>query len=714
MKKATLWIRKLLETKTKPKQIDFAPLDSNQWQAMPLVRIVLSFAVGIISQPIFLLLLVYIILAGSLATYFLLLKHPAHKHRWLAGLAIHSICFSFGVLVTYYHQDIHQPNHFSNYPATVTACIKLEEELAPKAGKARVLATVQSIDYQGIDHLSEGNVLIYLPYDAAAQKLHYGSLLKVSLRYQKIRPLLNPGEFNYQNYLKHKNIYYQLQLNADSYKVVGNDISNPFKVWAYKIKSIILYIYRTYIHDRKQSGVAAALIFGYRDDLDAELVDAYSHTGTLHVLAVSGLHVGIVYYLLKILFQWLAVGRRRQIVRSIFILMGLWFYALLTGFSPSVLRATIMFSCIVVGDVSSRQTNIYNSIATSALILFCFDPEIIYDVGFQLSYSAVIGIVYLQPKIGDLYIPKNRIWEMLWGLTTVSIAAQLATFPLSLYYFNQFPTYFLIANLVIIPLSTMVTYVGLFLLPASFIPWVADGVGFLLNSLIELTDDIVLLIDKLPYAAINGVYITEDEALVLFLFLLFILLYFIYKQKTYIYISCTAFLYLSVSFTMSYIEHQRQQELWVYAIPNHTCVEYFQGTHATMIADSNYLGNKNMVRYKFQTHWWQSGIKTHQYQPIKHLNNSGNLSNQYIQTSFLNLYILKASLLNIPSKPIDIVVISGSPFLKPEQILALRAKHIVFDQSCNAAYLKYWKHQCVSHHIKAWFTNEQGAFAYTR
>ena len=209
----------------------------------------------------------------------------------------------------------------------------------------------------------------------------------------------------------------------------------------------------------KQLKVASALLLGYRENLDKELVKSYASAGAMHVLAVSGLHVGILYLLLTRIFSFLKKVKKvknGKFILTILIVSFLWFYAIMTGLSASVMRATTMFSFIVIGnELLNRKTSIYNTLAVSAIILMIINPFIVYQVGFQLSYVAVVGIVYLQPKLNRLFYSRYKLVRGVWAITCVSLAAQIATFPLSLHYFHQFSTYFFISNLIVIPASSL-------------------------------------------------------------------------------------------------------------------------------------------------------------------------------------------------------------------------------------------------------------------
>jgi len=176
------------------------------------------------------------------------------------------------------------------------------------------------------------------------------------------------------------------------------------------------------------------------------------------------MHLGLIYVMLIWIFSRIPYLKRSSILRIIFVLSCLWLFALLTGGSASILRSAVMFSCIIIGENFSRRASIYNSLAASAFILLCYNPFYLWDVGFQLSYLAILGIVILQKPIYNLFFIKNKSLNKLWKLTAISLAAQTFTFPICLYYFHQFPTIFLFTNLITVPLSTVILFVEIFLI----------------------------------------------------------------------------------------------------------------------------------------------------------------------------------------------------------------------------------------------------------
>ncbi|MEM9053079.1 MAG: ComEC/Rec2 family competence protein, partial [Bacteroidota bacterium] len=265
----------------------------------------------------------------------------------------------------------------------------------------------------------------------------------------------------------------------------------------------------------REFGVISALVLGDKAQLDVDLRRQFVNAGVVHILAVSGLHVGIIYFLFGWLFD-LLLKKKGRLLKFILLLLILWAYAALTGFSPSVLRAATMFSFISLGKYHWKYGNVYNMIAGSAVVLLVVDPLLITQVGFQLSYLAVIGIVYFHPKFYSLLTFETWLPDKIWSLTCVSLSAQLATFPLSVFYFHQFPVLFPLSNLLVIPLATAILYLGISWLILSWVPFLSSILEFLTIKATYILNLTVETFNELPIVTLRGLYLTEIETILLY------------------------------------------------------------------------------------------------------------------------------------------------------------------------------------------------------
>ncbi len=373
-------------------------------------------------------------------------------------------------------------------------------------------------DYQ--PYKVSGILLIALQTDSLKPiKLNYGNELMVAAKYLPVAPPYNPAEFDFRAWLASKNCYQQAFVKQNQVIKLGGQNGSSVIKYALDLRKRQVEIYRKIIKNDEAFAVASTLILGYRADLSGETLAAYSKTGTIHALSVSGMHVGIIYIVLNWLLLFLDRNSKLRLIKITIICLLIWFYALLTGFSPSVLRSAMMLTVYILAKSFNRPTNGYNILAFTAFCLLIYNPFLIWDVGFQLSFLAVLGLLYLQPKIYKWCYFKHRWADRLWSSVALSIAAQIATFPLSVYYFHQFPLYFIFSNLFLLLPVTLLMYLGIIILLFKFyfLAPVFEWIIIFLNSGLKW-------IANLPVSGISGVWFNRPQlfllSFALFLFLI--------------------------------------------------------------------------------------------------------------------------------------------------------------------------------------------------
>jgi competence protein ComEC len=326
--------------------------------------------------------------------------------------------------------------------------------------------------------------------------------------------------------MKLKDVRFSAFAKGDEVQLLATNRANPIMGFAIRVQGKLIKVMGQYVTDADALSVGSALILGYRSDISEEVTQAYVNTGAMHVLSVSGLHVGLV----ASLIGWL-LGRRsgggkyRKTTDALVQLVLVWGFALITGASSCVLRAAVMFGFMIVGKAFSRDTNIYNALLASAFFLLLYNPYFLFDVGFQLSYLGLLGILYFHPYIYKFGIERVAwfsefyLINQIWNLTAVSFAAMLTTTPLSLYYFHQFPVHFWLSGLVVVPLSTLVLYLGLFLF--AIFKWSLLGVwtGKLLQLLILFMNQSLHFIEQIPPGVLRDFWMESFEVVVWYLVL---------------------------------------------------------------------------------------------------------------------------------------------------------------------------------------------------
>ena len=375
----------------------------------------------------------------------------------------------------------------------------------PKANSSENLLAVFAINEGQGWRNQKALVLVYHQLEEA---LFPGQVIWVPANPEPVAPPSFPDEFNYKRFLAAKGIHFR-QFLGKKLQVLPLKQSNELNFTMEHLRHYFAGVIEQYVQRPESKQIALALLLGQKESLGKEVKQAYSATGTQHILAVSGLHVGIIYSILLLpLTFFKQKGQLLQKSYLVLVLGLIWIYALMTGFSPSVVRAVVMFSLVTLGQMRKRKPSIWNILAFSALLLLVLDPDIQSDLGFQLSYLAVAGIVGLQPILLRMWAPSNRVLDYFWQMATVTLAAQLITSPLTLHYFHTFPTYFLVANLLIVPLSYIILCVGVPFLLLAWIPMVGSFLGSIVDFLLFIQNEITYTLQEFPAALWQGIHLS--------------------------------------------------------------------------------------------------------------------------------------------------------------------------------------------------------------
>ena len=362
--------------------------------------------------------------------------------------------------------------------------------------------------------------------------------------------------------------------------------------------------------------VARALILGEKSSLDRETLRTFSSAGAMHVLAVSGLHVGIVMLIFSFLLKPIKRLPKGRLLFVICVVLCIWFYALITGMSSSVLLAAVMFSFVIVGKELERENSVYQSIMVSAFILILIEPFVIFQVGFQLSYLAVLGIVFLQPKIYNLFYTKYFLLDKIWQISSVSIAAQLATFPLGLYYFHQFPNFFMISNLIVIPLAFAILIAGMVYFAFFWLPGVNYICFTVLEGLLTFLNKGVKWVEELPHSIYWGVSIHWFEVFWLYSIILIGAIAFINRKTKWLITSMSLATLLLVFNVIEkqYIDSTNQ--FVIYNVNKATAVDLFYGGKNIFIANESLIDDPDKLLFHVKHNWFYRSGSEHAYQTI--------------------------------------------------------------------------------------------------
>jgi competence protein ComEC len=685
----------------------------------PIIKLLLFFVIGIINYLVFPQIPIPILLLKALVilciiSLFFVLKITSYQHRWLFGNMVSMVFLIMGYIISYESVSINQPNHFHHRIDNQQKKVLVEvEDVADKSDKTfRVVANVLAINNETYD----GKILTYLKKDSISVKPSKGQFIKFSGYIQQIQDKKNPNEFEYGAYLKRKDIFHQVY--TKEWDVVANSMTFSVLKIAENLRNNLLQLFQDNGLEGKEFAIASALILGYKASLDSDLMKSYASAGATHVLAVSGLHVGIIFLIFNSLLGFLDKNKKGLWLKTALILIVLWGYALITGLSPSVLRASTMFSFIVIGNVLNRNADIYNTIAASALLLLVVNPFMLLEVGFQLSYIAVVGIIYIQPKLYALWQTDQYFLDKIWQLSTVSVAAQIATFPLGLFYFHQFPNYFLLSNLFVIPLATLVVYGGILVVITSSFSIVSHLFAQGLMYTIKIMNYLVLLVDELPYAVTNNVFINSFELTLIYLIIITFFAYLMY-QKFKLLMTALGFVLLFSSFGMiEALTIRNSNECIIYNAPKHGVYHFRFGAEHVVMADSLFYQN-NGFNYYVQPNIAAVPTDTC-YQLIFDSKSSQSFSNmaiykQFLQFDYQKWMIIHSSLdlefISQEHLPVDYVIFSAFSPLDTVQIKKLaNCKEVILDSSVPYSTVQKMKSLLSENNIPYYIVAEMGAY----
>jgi competence protein ComEC len=657
-----------------------------------------------------------------LASAFLLPARRRFTYSVLTGLLGLVLLFLTAFFYTDFRLAVNSNDHISRAAPDYThylARVKTDAEARTNSYRS-ILEVEALLQKDSSGHLMQtaasGKVIVYQPKADSLRLLGYGERILVRGQARELRPPMNPQEFDYRAYLAKQHIHHQHYLPDSVWTYVGSSKVNPLLAFSYRVRKKCRLILREAVPDSQARGIALALVLGIKNELDDEVRSAYAAAGAMHVLAVSGLHVGIIYLVISFMLRPLSrTGKWGYVFTALICLLTLWSYALLTGLSASVMRATVMFSFIIVAKASRRQTNIYNTIFASAFFLLLFDPLLVLSVGFQLSYLAVLGIVYLQPKIYQWYTPDNKYLDWLWGLTAVSLAAQLATFPISLFYFQQFPLYFWLSNILVIPAAYVILSLGLLcLLTGSLLPAFLFQAGWLLEKSIQFTNYGVGFIEQLPVSVLRPVYVSPHETLLLYLSIIAMLLLFAERKFGYAILMSSCLLVFAASRAYRTFDHNRQSGITFFHVPKASHVGFNLGRTNFHLGQQDDKASYHIQPYQvfktYRTTWVDDSLK--ETLPRQRWKNVELLSWQGLKVAMISEPFKEKYELADKAR-VDLLVICNNSVKRVEEAAALFSFDKLIIDSSNSYYrAAYLRRQAEEQSIPYHCTGLQGAYTH--
>lgn len=690
------------------------------WREVPFVRLLIPFITGILICDYLDWKIPFgnyvLIIVGCVTTFFAF-NRQSFTYRWIFGLVGFLCLILLGYQITYFENDLHKKESFVQYLDTEAQWFEGTIAEMPTSKKwikfpLRLKGlTLPSGDYQNI----KGTLLILLEPGTDSLVLSYGDKIGIYGKLQPIAAASNPHAFDYAQYLHYQNIHYQCFIKKGDWFFIKSNQGNVILAFAKKLSARFLNVLKKYLKGEDELAVASAILLGYKEDLSRETKAAYAETGSMHVLAVSGLHVGIIFLLLDFFLKKIRSRRLHwKITRLVVSIFTVWAFALLTGASASVLRAATMFSFLLIGKQLKRYTNPYNTLAASAFWLLLMNPFLLFQVGFQLSYLAVIGILYFQPKFYKLWIIDNSLADHLWQLTCVALGATLATLPISVFYFHQFPLLFWLAGLVVVDGAFLILALGILLIILDFtLPALSPYVGFCLEKTVWLINEIVYSVNKIPGGVIKGIWLDSFSAILLYVLLIALSVAIQYKEKAWLKISFVPLLiFLCISFVSKW-QNFTNSSFTIYDTKG-TLVDFFWGDKGWSFQSTQLTGQD--IEYAAGANRWSKGIKACSTFNIEDTTSLAipvlcRKSGLVLFASKFFLFVNETA--DLPDNPVkvDFLILHDNPDMPPELLFEKINCELVIMASNNKFWrMKKWAAYCESKNLKFHSTKLHGAF----
>lgn len=702
-----------------------------RWNPYPFFRLIVPFVLGILASIYsglhfdlshhFYLVFAILFMIPVLLSYFV----KSWQMRWVPGMLTTIFLFLAGFSLTVYHTPKYHPLNISNHEETRGVILmRITEPLTEKTNSYKTTGELLSVIDSGDKRPLSGEVLIYFEKDSLVKSLRYGDKIIVNARISEVSAPGNPHQFNYKRFLANSGIYHQVYLSSDRWRKTGENQVNPVFEFAYSARQKLLYMLKENGLHGDEYAVVSAILLGYDDFMDRELRDKYAGAGALHVLCVSGLHVGIIFLILSFILKPLSRNKTLRYLKMALLLLSIWVYAFITGLSPSVMRAGIMFSLFAWRESRREKSNPYNILAASAFILLAIDPWMITKIGFQLSYSAVLAIISLFSPIYSLMPVKNMLLDYFWKLTVVSIAAQIGTFPFAIFYFHQFPTYFFITNIVVIPLVWLILNLGILVLVVSAFStlvslYLSSALWFLLVALNRSVE----YIDALPGSTLQGLVISFGQVVIIYSAIILLSRAFITRNAILLIIGSSVMVLLGLSLSMDRLNRLQQKEIIVYHAGRNTGIDFISGSKAWFLADSALMHDDQTIDFNISGNRIYSGVRSVSQIELGDsatavVDSSGAAFHLYAP-GFVCFEGKRIALLGSdhqkhkPDKPmdVDVLILSGKPVLTMEEIRAeFDFENLILDVSLAPWLARRWKPYCDSIGIRCHNVRTEGSF----
>ncbi|MFN0015751.1 MAG: ComEC/Rec2 family competence protein [Saprospiraceae bacterium] len=693
----------------------------NQRQ-IPFLRLIIPWLAGTAAGAIFdvpIPGMKYGLMAGAIVLLLLANWRFTYRFRWAFGACAFALVFATGFWLANQHDERRQAAHFAGVCPNAELFTGIVSDAPVKGTRLKIRLRVQSagISTDSVQACT-GNILLLVSPTAEAERLRYGDRIWFRGAVRPTESAKNPHAFDYGRYLHFQNIHYTAFVKDSAFGLVSTGHGHAIWRAAFHWRERLLTVLHEHFPDQDEYAVASALLLGYKEDLSEDLRASYAETGSMHALAVSGTHVGLMYAAFLFLLQRMPWrGNTRRWGETGVVLIGIWAFTLLTGATASVMRASVMFTCFLLGKAIRRNASIWNIIGVSAFLLLWLNPYFLFDAGFQLSYAAVAGIIVFYPMFQKT-LPRPPKWANLgWSILLIGVAAQLGTLPLSLYYFHQFPIYFWLAGWVVVVGGAVFLWSGSVLVILDAVaPVPAEWLGWLLYQMLWAMNWAVQAIQHLPGSVVSGIWITGWAATALYIFIGLLTGATQMRSPRLLLSALGVLALLGIGRAVREVCICGQREVVLYHQNRRLIVDFFDGRQLMTWSDSV---DTRRERFAAQTNRWANGTHSNT-RPPPTFETPYLGTNLLIRPPFAQFYGLKMVVLehagqlpeSVPSAiHVDVLVLRNNAKIRlAESLQYFPCRLVVFDATNSPWQIERWQTECHSLGLPFHNVRENGAW----
>jgi competence protein ComEC len=666
------------------------------WDKAPFFRLLVPLVAGITSYAV-LHKFYPVLIVGILTAFIAITTAFVRKHTSLTKgayfISLNIALAAAGWLVSYYYDIRNNTDWFANNRTDIYA-VRIANEPAEKDKTWKL-----EVDVIGTGNkTATGRAFVYVYKNNLPLLFHDGDTLLLPDKWQRIKTAGNPFEFDYARYCGLNNIYYQQFLSSDEVVLAGQTNDLP---WIRRAHKWCMQQLALYITDKPTLGLMQAMLIGDEANLDPELRQAYSETGIVHIIAISGSHITFFFLIISFLLGWIRHNRWKWL-KYLTAIPLIWTYVIMSGAPPSAVRAALMFSVFALGLAFEKQPNNLNQLLAAAFMLLLVNPNWLYAIGFQLSFLAVLSLVLFYKPIHKLYQPTNKVVKGVWAAIAASLAAEILTAPLAVYYFHLFPLLFVVANVLAYLFMGVVLIAGMSLIAISPFASVAKLLAAGITALVKFFNYLVYAMQGLNPQSFRFLQINVLQLAMVFFIITCLSVFLIRQKKAGLFAGLVVVCLLLATICFDEWNALHQQKLVVYNISKVNHIEFIDGNHHSILYSDTTVTPKTKSYVLKPTHTGYKAWRSKPYTGNKELITIGNKTALILNEPINTDMSFPVDYLIVNYKPDDINFETLQKTFTPEQI--------VFGSNISRSITDRWLTACKQKHIPLYSVLKEGAF----